>query len=591
MIQQGTIINNRYELKEFKGSGTFGEVWLAQDTRTGIDVALKIYIALNDDNATEFLKEYQTAYGLRHTNLLTTDYFDIWERRPFLIMKYCPNGSLASRVQHMSERDMWTFLRDVASGLEYLHSQQPDPIVHQDIKPDNILVDEQGRYLITDFGISKRIRSSLRKMSTTNTTAGSMPYMAPERFSAEPTPVKASDIWSLGATIYELATGELPFSGMGGGMQAGGAERPNLPSEYSASLNDTMRACLAKETWDRPQAAQLRQLAQAILDGNKPEASWLDKTPKETQPQQQQPQPEQPKPTPDTGKDKSYSGVIWTLIVLFVFALGLTLVHKYQQEQEEKYRRVQQELQEEQEARRKQQEQEEQEALRKQQEQEALQKQKEQEARRKQQEQEEQEALRKQQEQEALQKQKEQEAARKKQQQQKYNGHKYVDLGLSVKWATCNIGASKPEDYGDYFAWGEDETKSEYTENNSATFRKTNYTFRDAAKKKWGGTWRMPTADEFQELVDNCTWTWTTQGGHDGYKVTSKKNGNSIFLPAAGYRYGSSLGNAWTDGRYWSSTPNASNSNDAYILDFISSSHYVGNYNRYYGRSVRPVSE
>lgn len=77
MIQQGTIINNRYELKEFKGSGTFGEVWLAQDTRTGIDVALKIYIALNDDNATEFLKEYQTAYGLRHTNLLTTDYFDI----------------------------------------------------------------------------------------------------------------------------------------------------------------------------------------------------------------------------------------------------------------------------------------------------------------------------------------------------------------------------------------------------------------------------------------------------------------------------------------------------------------------------------
>ena len=558
MIQQGTIINNRYELKEFKGSGTFGEVWLAQDTRTGIDVALKIYIALNDDNATEFLKEYQTAYGLRHTNLLTTDYFDIWERRPFLIMKYCPNGSLASRVQHMSERDMWTFLRDVASGLEYLHSQQPDPIVHQDIKPDNILIDEQGRYLITDFGISKRIRSSLRKMSTTNTTAGSMPYMAPERFSAEPTPVKASDIWSLGATIYELATGELPFSGMGGGMQAGGAERPNLPGEYSATLNDTMRACLAKETWDRPQAAQLRQLAQAILDGNKPEAPWLDKTPKETQPQQ--PQPEQPKPTPDTGKDKSYSGVFWTFIVLLVFALGLTLVHKYQQEKENEARRVQQVLQE-------------------------------QEARRKQQEQEEQEALRKQQEQEALQKQKEQEAAHKKQQQQKYNGHKYVDLGLSVKWATCNIGASSPSDYGDYFAWGEDETKSTYDKDNSSTYGRTNYTFRDAAKKKWGGTWRMPTADEFQELLDNCTWTWTTQGSHYGYRVTSKKNGNSIFLPAAGGRYGSSLSNDGTGGYYWSSTPYASYSNYAYYLYFCSSGRGVYYSYRCYGRSVRPVSE
>ena len=138
------------------------------------------------------------------------------------------------------------------------------------------------------------------------------------------------------------------------------------------------------------------------------------------------------------------------------------------------------------------------------------------------------------------------------------NGHEYVDLGLSVKWATCNIGASKPEDYGDYFAWGEDETKSTYTDDNSATYGRTNYTFRDAAKKKWGGTWRMPTANEFQELIDNCTWTWTTQGGHNGHKVTSKKNGNSIFLPAAGGRGGSSLASAGAYGYCWSSSPGAS---------------------------------
>ena len=173
------------------------------------------------------------------------------------------------------------------------------------------------------------------------------------------------------------------------------------------------------------------------------------------------------------------------------------------------------------------------------------------------------------------------------------NGHKYVDLGLSVKWATCNIGASKPEDYGDYFAWGEDETKSEYTRDNSATYGRTNYTFRDAAKKKWGGTWRMPTADEFQELIDNCTWTWRTmQGGHDGYRVTSKKNGNLIFLPAAGYRYGSPLNFAGTYGHYWSSTPYASGSISAYYLNFLSSYHFVYYYfSRYFGGSVRPVSE
>ena len=171
------------------------------------------------------------------------------------------------------------------------------------------------------------------------------------------------------------------------------------------------------------------------------------------------------------------------------------------------------------------------------------------------------------------------------------NGHEYVDLGLSVKWATCNIGASKPEDYGDYFAWGEDETKSEYTEDNSATYGRTNYTFRDAAKKKWGGTWRMPTEDECEELEDKCTWTWTTQGGHNGYRVTSKKNGNSIFLPAAGHCYGSSPDDAGTYGNYWISTPYASYSDRAYYLYFYSGTHDVRNYYRYYGRSVRPVSE
>lgn len=131
--------------------------------------------------------------------------------------------------------------------------------------------------------------------------------------------------------------------------------------------------------------------------------------------------------------------------------------------------------------------------------------------------------------------------------QWKYNGHAYVDLGLSVKWATCNVGASSPEEYGNYYAWGETTTKSSYTEDNSKTdgvsmsssiAGDASY---DAARANWGGTWRLPTASESQELIDNCTWTWTTQGGKNGYKVTSEKNGNSIFLPAAGCRYSMTL--------------------------------------------------
>ena len=174
----------------------------------------------------------------------------------------------------------------------------------------------------------------------------------------------------------------------------------------------------------------------------------------------------------------------------------------------------------------------------------------------------------------------------------KYNCHKYVDLGLSVKWATCNVGASKPEDYGNYYAWGETSTKSTYSESNSKTYGKQMYDIKgnsqyDAARANWGGTWRLPTKTECKELVDRCTWKWTTQNGVDGYKVTGP-NGNSIFLPAAGYRT-SSLSSVGSRGDYWSSTP--PNSKYAYTLYFKSSGLGMNDYNRSFGQSVRPVSE
>ena len=175
------------------------------------------------------------------------------------------------------------------------------------------------------------------------------------------------------------------------------------------------------------------------------------------------------------------------------------------------------------------------------------------------------------------------------------NGHEYVDLGLSVKWATCNVGASKPEDYGNYYAWGETGTKSSYTDDNSKTYGKQMYDIKgnslyDAARANWGGTWRLPTKAELEELNNKCTWKWTTQNGVKGYKVTGP-NGNSIFLPAAGYRYGSSLYYAGENGYFWSSTSYESNSFGACRLYFGSSKLYVYSNGRGYGQSVRPVSE
>ena len=172
------------------------------------------------------------------------------------------------------------------------------------------------------------------------------------------------------------------------------------------------------------------------------------------------------------------------------------------------------------------------------------------------------------------------------------NGHEYVDLGLpsGLKWATCNVGANSPEGYGNYYAWGETTTKSSYTEDNSLTYGKdmgdisgnVNY---DAATANWGSTWRMPTKAEMEELENNCTWTWTTQSGVNGYKVTGP-NGKSIFLPAAGY-YGSSHDDVGECGDYWSSESDTYN---ACSLYFYSGDHGVDWYGRYYGHTVRPVS-
>lgn len=179
------------------------------------------------------------------------------------------------------------------------------------------------------------------------------------------------------------------------------------------------------------------------------------------------------------------------------------------------------------------------------------------------------------------------------------NGYDWVDLGLpsGLKWATCNIGAENPEDYGDYYAWGETETKSTYTEENSITYGveiediSGNPEY-DAATANWGSTWRMPTKEDCAELVNECTWQWTTQNGVNGQKVTGP-NDNYIFLPAAGYRDGSSLFSDGNYGNYWSSTPADNNIYDikAYYLNFGDGFEDVDGIYRYYGQTVRPVSE
>lgn len=172
-----------------------------------------------------------------------------------------------------------------------------------------------------------------------------------------------------------------------------------------------------------------------------------------------------------------------------------------------------------------------------------------------------------------------------------------VDLGLSVKWASYNIGATKASEAGDYYAWAETETKTTYTTENCRYYESKELgdeiggTDNDVAHVKWGSTWRMPSIKEVRELVNNCTWTWTTQDGVNGYKVTSKTNGNSIFLPAAGYMNEDDLLSYGERGYYFSSY-NYTPRNDAamaYDLEFNHSSKEVTYNSRSNGLTIRAV--
>lgn len=289
-ICQGLIITDpqtgtRYSLIKKLGEGGFGEVWLAYD-KTDIhhEVAIKFFNPLSESDKNLFLSEYERSAKFHHKDVLPSLFYGEWGDRIFMGMGFCENGTATQFVGELKPNEgngenlLWNLISDVASGLEYLHDVQN--IVHQDIKPENIMITSDGDFVIMDFGISINVNSRLAALNYID--FGSPAYMAPERFSDSGNVIFANDIWSFGVTIYELATGELPFNGLGGNYLVG--DIPTLPAEWSRELNRVMQSCLVYQAWDRKRAKDIKEYANWVLTGMRGLDPWREYIPEKKYP-------------------------------------------------------------------------------------------------------------------------------------------------------------------------------------------------------------------------------------------------------------------------------------------------------------------
>ena len=289
LANDGKLFDGRYKLlKTLSTDGGTADVWLAIDINTiddpdllgenrddfspdesGMLVAIKIYRpknALDIEGEQRFRDEYKIVHNCRHTNLLQPTNFSIFEDTPYLELPYCKNGSSELLIgQFVEEKDIWKFIFDVSSGLSYLHACTPQ-IIHQDIKPANVLIDDYNNYAITDFGISSQCGGK-HGFYCDEDHSGTMAYMAPERFGEDYKPIAESDIWAFGATLYEILTGEVPFNEGGGRNQLENKMRlKSMGSKIPKDIQKLVTSCLSLNPKDRPTANEIIRISEKHLD-------------------------------------------------------------------------------------------------------------------------------------------------------------------------------------------------------------------------------------------------------------------------------------------------------------------------------------
>jgi len=288
-FKKDDILLNKYRLDEFLGLGGFSEVWKCYDLEADQHLAVKIFLKQDQTGVALCKEEYDKMSKLMHPNILRPAFFTASAGIPYFFMPFCECGTASDRVGLMNEPEMARFVKQIAGALTYIHAL-PDPILHNDLKPDNFLMDDRGDYLLTDFGIGERLYNKLKEsldddrrtqVVAEEKPAGITPraYRAPELFTyknhPKQKPAKASDVWALAASMYQIATGAPPFDKDGGERQHLQHElRPNalitdflpeLPDQFSRGLEKIIQQCLSFHPWDRPAASVLAESAERFL--------------------------------------------------------------------------------------------------------------------------------------------------------------------------------------------------------------------------------------------------------------------------------------------------------------------------------------